>query len=130
LIGRSSEFLQYYLLQKPSVEELAPLLEMTDANIKLVSEVFEYFPKEFQAEVVNKIKEKDNVTNKEALNIMKQIAGCEEWLLKNGGECWVEVVKEKTKRKADIAQVFNHDFKVVKKITKEIAELFEGKFKT
>ena len=30
---------------------------------------------------------------------MKQISGCEEWLLKNGGECWVEVVREKTKRK-------------------------------
>lgn len=56
LIARSSEFLQYYLLQKPSIEELSPLLEMTDANIKLVSEVFEYFPKEFQGEIVNKIK--------------------------------------------------------------------------
>ena len=52
---------------------------------------------------------------------MKQTNGCEEWLLKNGGECWVEVVKEKTKRKADIAQVFNHGFKVVWKITNEIS---------
>ncbi len=39
-------------------------------------------------------------------------------------------MREKTKRKADIAQVFNHDFKVVKKITKEISDLYEGKFKT
>ena len=71
--------------------------------------------------MVNKIKEKDNVANKEALNIIKQTPGCEEWLLKNGGECWVEVMREKAKRKTDIAQVFNHDFKVVRKITKEIS---------
>lgn len=64
------------------------------------------------------------------MNIIKQIQGCEEWLLKNGGECWVEVVREKTKRKTDIEKVFNHEFKVVKKITKEILDLYEGKFKT
>lgn len=39
-------------------------------------------------------------------------------------------MKEKTKRKADIALVFNQDFRVVKKITKEISDLYEGKFKT
>ena len=30
-------------------------------------------------------------------------------------------MREKTKKKADIAQVFKQDFKVVKKITKEIS---------
>ena len=39
-------------------------------------------------------------------------------------------MREKTKRKSDIAIVFNQEFKVVRKITKEITELYEGKFKT
>ncbi len=68
--------------------------------------------------------------NKDALDIVKRTSGCEAWLLANGGESWVSVVRDKVKRKADIVEVFNCPFPVVEKITKEVAELFEGKFKT
>ena len=39
------------------------------------------------------------MVNKDALDVIKRTNGCEKWLLENGGESWVSVVKEKTKRK-------------------------------
>ena len=48
----------------------------------------------------------------------------------NGGESWVSVVKEKTKKKDLILEVFKHSFEVVEKITREVAELYECKFKS
>ena len=39
------------------------------------------------------------------------------------------VVKEKIKRKADIVEVFKSPFAVVEKITKEVADLYECKFR-
>lgn len=35
--------------------------------------------------MIKKIKERENVTNQDALNIIKKTEDCEEWLLKNGG---------------------------------------------
>ena len=40
------------------------------------------------------------------------------------------VVKEKPKRKSDILEVFSSPFPVVDKITREISELYECKFKS
>lgn len=64
-----------------------------------------------------KIKERNNVSNPDALSIIKKTPNCENWLLQNGGEGWVEVVKDKQKKKASIAEVFKHPFPVVFKIT-------------
>ena len=70
---------------------------------------------------MQKIKQRTNVTNKDALDIIKRTVGCENWLLNNGGESWVSVVKEKTKKRDLIIEVFNHPFAVVEKITKEVS---------
>ena len=81
--------MQLYLLTNPPVEDLNPLLEWNDPTLKLTSELFDYFPEEFQANLVRKIKERKNVKNTDALNIVKKTVGCESWLLQNGGESWV-----------------------------------------
>jgi hypothetical protein len=73
---------------------------------------------------VVKIKQRTNVTNKDALDIIKRTSGCETWLLNNGGESWVSVVKDKTKKRDLIIEVFTHPFAVVEKITKEVAEIY------
>lgn len=99
LIGKSSDFLKYYLEVNPTIEELQPLLIWNDAIIKLVADNFEDLPAEIQNSIVEKIKSKTNVVNPDALSIIKKTPNCEAWLLQNGGECWVEVVREKTKRK-------------------------------
>ncbi len=62
---------------------------------------------------MKKIKAKDNVKIKDALEIVKRTPGCESWLLANGGEGWVSMVREKTKRKAEISEVFKCPFPVV-----------------
>jgi len=46
-------------------------------------------PKEIQNVIVERIKSKTNVTNPDALTVIKKTSGCEAWLLQNGGECWV-----------------------------------------
>ena len=47
------------------------------------------------------------MTNPDALNIIKKTEDCEDWLLKNGGECWVEVSRDKMKRNIDFKKVFD-----------------------
>ena len=79
---------------------------------------------------MKRIKAKKNVNNEDALNIMKKTLNCEKWLLENGGESWVEVVKEKAKRKADIVEVFKQPFPVVFKITSEIHGIYETRFRS
>ena len=76
-----------------------------------------------------RIKKKKNVKNKDALEIVKRSPDCEKWLLDNGGDSWVSVIRDKMKRKADILQVFECEFPVVEKITKEVSEIYEGKFR-
>jgi hypothetical protein len=44
LIARSSDFLQYYLLNQPKSEELQPLLEWNESILKLVNDCYEYLP--------------------------------------------------------------------------------------
>ena len=70
---------------------------------------------------MQKIKQRTNVANKDALDIIKRTAACEGWLLNNGGDSWVSVVKEKTKKRDLIIEVFNYPFAVVEKITKEVS---------
>lgn len=95
-----------------------------------MNESYEYFPENFREELISRIKARKDVRNKDALDIVKRTNGCESWLLANGGESWVSVVRDKVKRKADIVEVFKCPFPVVEKITKEVSELYEGKFKT
>jgi hypothetical protein len=121
LISRSAELLQYYLLCQPTFEELTPLLEWNESILKLLNESYEYFPEAFKEELVKRVKARQNVKNKDALDIVKRTSGCESWLLANGGESWVSVVREKVKRKGDIVEVFKCPFAVVEKITKEVA---------
>ena len=109
--------MKFYLDTNPSSEDLQPLLVWNEPILKLVSDSFDDFPEDFQEEMVKKIKAKKNVTNEDALNIIKKTINCEKWLLENGGESWVEVVKEKSKRKSDIIEVFKQPFPVVFKIT-------------
>ena len=71
--------------------------------------------------MIAKIKSKQSVKNKDALEIIKKTDGCESWLLANGGESWVSVVEKKIKRKNDINEVFNCPFPVVEKITREVS---------
>jgi hypothetical protein len=85
LINRSSDFLRYFLEINVTMEDLQPLLSWNEAILKLVSESFEEFPEEFQEEVVTRIKARKNVTNEDALNIIKKTINCESWLLSNGG---------------------------------------------
>ena len=93
LIARSTDLLQYYLLSHPTFEELTPLLEWNEAILKLLNECYEYFPEAFKEELVTKINSKQNIKNKDALDIVKRTVGCEAWLLANGGESWVSVVR-------------------------------------
>mgnify|MGYP000864521844 FL=1 len=67
---------------------------------------------------MQRIKARTNVTNKDALEIVKRTSGCEAWLLANGGESWVSVVRDKVKRRSDIIEVFKCPFAVVEKITR------------
>lgn len=93
MISRSADFLQFYLLTQPDLEELNPLLEWNEAILKLVNDSFDYFPDDFKNKMVERIKQKTDVTNKDALDIIKRVPECENWLLQNGGESWVSVVK-------------------------------------
>jgi len=68
--------LQYYLLSHPSFEELKPLLEWNESILKLLNDCYEYFPEEFKEELVTRIKAKQNVKNKDALEIVKRTVGC------------------------------------------------------
>lgn len=61
------------------------MLIWNEAIIKLVAENFDDIPTEIQNTVVEKIKSKANVTNVDALSIIKKTPGCEAWLLQNGG---------------------------------------------
>lgn len=47
-----------------------------EAIIKLVAENFEELPAEIQNVIVDKIKAKSNVTNSDALTIIKKTPGC------------------------------------------------------
>jgi hypothetical protein len=76
LIARSSDFLQYYLLSQPKFEELTPLLEWNESILKLVNDCYEYLPEDFREELVKKVKGKTNVTNKDALEIIKRTPHC------------------------------------------------------
>ena len=67
--------------------------------MKLLNEFYEHLPDDFKDKLIAKIKQRSNVVNKDALDVIKRTNGCEKWLLENGGESWVSVVKEKTKRK-------------------------------
>lgn len=61
------------------------------------------------------------------LAIVKAVGGYEKWLLSKGGMGWVDVVKEKKSRQADIVELFSHPFQVVSKIFLEIIRI-EYKF--
>lgn len=76
LIARSVDLLQYYLLSHPTFEELTPLLEWNESILKLLNECYEYFPEKFKEELVSRIKARQNVKNKDALDIVKRTAGC------------------------------------------------------
>ena len=64
--------MQLYLITNPPLEDLSPLLEWNEPTLKLASELFDYFPEDFQASLVHKIKERKNVKNADALNIAKK----------------------------------------------------------
>ena len=95
-----------------------------------MDDYYELLPEPILAKVEQQIKSKENVTNPDALSFIKKTPNCEEWLLKNGGECWVEVVKDKPKKKEYIAEVFKHPFNVVFKITQEVYDLYECTLKS
>lgn len=110
--------MKYYIETRPDETKLEPLLIWNDAVFKLVNDFFEYLPESICQKIESKIKERTNITNPDALEIIKKTANCEAWLLDNGGECWVEVVKDRHKKKALIVEVFKRPFPVVFKITK------------
>ncbi|CAM6004303.1 unnamed protein product [Sphagnum balticum] len=62
--------------------------------------------------------------------MVRRAGGCETWLLKNGGEGWVAVVKDKQKRKSDIAEALASPFPVLEKVAKDVTDLYDCKFKT
>ena len=79
--------------------------------------MYDYLPETFREKIVARIQERKEVRWKEALELVKRTDDCEEWLLANGGEGWVSVVRDKHKRRHLINQVFEQEFPVVEKIT-------------
>jgi len=70
------------------------------------------------------------VSNKDALEIVKKQGGNESWLLKNGGEGWVDVMKLKKRRSEDFKEVLQQRFEVVQRVTRHVNSSHDGKFRT
>jgi|JI6StandDraft_1071083.scaffolds.fasta_scaffold07287_9 hypothetical protein len=117
-MSRAMEFIKLYLQEQPELRTLDPFLETNETMLKVSNELFESFPRAFREALVSKIISKENVTNKDALEIIKKQGGNESWLLKNGGEGWVDVIKLKKKRSEDLKEALQQRFEVVQRITR------------
>lgn len=104
LISRSSELLKLYLGSNPSVTILEPLLkDLSEPIVKVISENSLALPAEFLAKVAAKLSNDSKlVLNEETISILKRVGGFELWALKRGGEGWVDLVKSKKNKKADL----------------------------
>lgn len=96
------DFLKFYLSEQPTMENLEPFLETSETILKVTNELFEYFPREFREQLVQKITSKDEAKSKDAIEIVKKSGGNEIWLLRNGGDGWVDVMKNKRNRSDDL----------------------------
>lgn len=75
LISRATDLIKIYLLEQPPLETLEPFLETSETILKVSNELLEHFPKAFRATLVQKITSKKDVTNKDALDIVKKSGG-------------------------------------------------------
>lgn len=98
--------------------------------LKVSNELFDSFPRTFREALVAKITSRENVSNKDALDIVKKHGGSEAWLLQNGGEGWVDVVKLKKRRGDDIKEVLKHRFEIVQRVTRQVNASHDGKFRS
>lgn len=130
LMSRAMDFIKLYLEDRPKLETLDPFLETNETMLKVSNDLFDNFPRPFRDTLVAKIISKENVTNKDAIEIIKKQGGNESWLLHNGGEGWVDVVRLKKKRNDDYKEVLQQRFEVVQKVIRQVNASTDSKFRS